>query len=346
MFDTKDGASLAASLDGAADAHLATSVVFAAIELGLVEALARSPSTAPALAEKLSASLDGTTRLANALVALGLVSLRSGTYEASSALLELVRSPAFDALAFRAAFLAPLVSRLAEACRTGAPQHAGWSFAERPPAPHPYDELAKHPRHYERFMGAMDAGARGVGGAIAAALDLRSGHVVVDAGCGGGAVARELLRAVPGLRVCSFDLGPSIAIAREASRRDGLLDRHELVVADIRAAWPFVGADVALLSAVLADFSPSTRGTIVERARDATKADGVVAVSERLLTDDETGPPGAVLMSLVLLAGTAGGKQLTVRELDALFAGAGLARREVGPCGGRDLAVATRLRAP
>jgi len=339
VLDADGPEALGAALAQLGDGHFAASVVYAALDVGLLDGVA-TPRTAADLAAALGVNEDGITRLANATVALGLTVLHGGRYAAKPALVALLASPAASELRFRASFLAPLLGRLGAASRTASPQHAAWSFAEVPPAVHPYDELSKHPARYRTFLEAMDEAASGVGAALAAVLGLRSGDVVVDAGCGGGMVARELLHAVPGLRVRSFDLGPGAEIARERSARAGLAERHEIVVADIRERWPFEGADVALLSAVLADFERPAQAVILRNARAATRSGGRLVVSEQLLDASETGPPNVALLSLVLLAGTAGGRQLTLGRLDHLFAEVGLERSLHARAGSRDVCVA------
>ncbi|MGN6104505.1 MAG: methyltransferase, partial [Kofleriaceae bacterium] len=235
--------------------------------------------------------------------------------------------------------LPPMV-RLAEAVRTGRPQHAAWPFARAPIAGAPYDELAKHPDQQRALMVAMDHGSIGVGAAIARAVDLSAARLLVDLGCGGGVVARELLRALPALRIESFDLGAACAVARERSAAEGLAARHTIADGDVRQGVPTRGADAVLLSAILADFPRDERIAILRRARAVLRPGGLVLVSETLLDDDRNGPPRAALLSRLSRAATLGA-QLSAAQRVPELEQAGFTEVRVHRGAPRDLIVAT-----
>jgi len=335
---------IARQIEDLARAYAPGMAVFAAVELGVFDALA-SPATIPALAAAIHATEDGTARLCNALVALGFVRISDGvvsavpdahaalTRESPTSLVPLVQHHHRQVM--------PPLARLAEAIRTGTPQHHAWPFATAPVEPAPYDELARHPAELRALGAAMDHDSTGAGDAIARALDLRDARHLVDVGCGGGVVARELLRALPELRITSFDRGETCIVARERTAAAGFASRHTIEDRDALRGFGVEGADVVVLSAILADFPPHDRAALLTHAAHALRPGGRIVISETLLDDDRRGPPKAALLSLLTLAITRG-DQFSSAQLHAELAAAqftNIVTRRGSP---RDLVVGVR----
>jgi len=93
---------------------------------------------------------------------------------------------------------------------------------------------------------------------------------------------------------------------------------------DLLEEWP-LKADVVVLARVLHDWDDARAGRILQRAREALRPGGRVAVVEMLL--EEPGYGGG-LCDLHLLAVT-GGRERTVEMFRVLLAGAGLHLAEV-----------------
>jgi SAM-dependent methyltransferase len=334
-------AALAARVDALIAGYLPATVVFAAVELGVFEALA-APRTFGELAARLGAQQDGVARLCRALCALGLVAVDGDRVSASADARAVFADGAAAVARFHRRQLLPPLLQLADAVRTGRPQHAAWPFAAAPVAAEPYAELARHPDELRAVMLAMDAGSVGVGAAIARHVELARAALVVDIGCGGGVVARELLRALPALRVHSIDAGAAAcAVARERSAAEGLAARHDVVEGDARRGAAVRDADAVVVSAILADFPRDERVAILRGARDALRPGGRVIVSETLLDDDRAGPVPAVLLSLVMLTATRG-DQLSAAQVTDELAAAGFVAPAIHRGPPRDLVVATR----
>jgi len=191
---------------------------------------------------------------------------------------------------------------LPRVARQGGTAFDSWPFAEPPLAPDAYAELAKHPERVAVFARAMAERSRGLGASILErAPDLREARHLVDLGGGDGTIARELLRAAPRLRITTVERGAGARLAERKTAAEGLGDRHAVVDADLRSA-AVDPADAVLLAGVLADFPPGARADLLVRARDLLRPGGRLLVSETLLDPDRTSPPGAALLSLVLLA--------------------------------------------
>lgn len=308
MFHGRSAHELGLFIDSMLEQQGPLAVMAAAAELQIFDEL-RTPTTAEALSCSRDLPREPLERLLCGLVALGLASRdevgRFSATPAANAALG-ARGTHSSALRFQTTFVSPLLGRLADAVRSGRPQHRGWPFVEASCAAAPYEELAKHPEHFAVFTAAMDADARGQGIALARLLDLGALDRVVEGGGGGGVVARELLQAIPELHVDTFDLAPAVAIARLGSEEAGLTSRHKLWVGDVREEWPCTGATVALLAGVLSDFAEPEQRRILACAKNAVVPGGRLVLCERLLGDEGTSPASTALFSLVLLAGTEG----------------------------------------
>ncbi|MFO0555488.1 MAG: methyltransferase [Polyangiaceae bacterium] len=329
------------AIEEVATSYLVGCVLHAAADLGLFDVLAKRSATAQELARELDASLDGVERLVRACDLLGLVERRGDQIVGGPTILALAGDLG-AVLRHHGRQVLPPMSRLARAVREGRPQHVAWPFASEAPRREPYAELALHPAEVETFLTAMDHASRGVGSGIASACDLSSARLLCDFGCGGGVVARELLFALPLLRVDSYDFAAACDVAEERSRMASLSDRHRFIRHDIREDAGARGADAVLLSAVLADLSLSDRHRVVAHARSALGSGGMLLVSETLLDDDRRGPLGPALVSLVLFAAL-GGEQLSPRELEELLVLHGFERPTRLRAGSRDLLVARAI---
>ncbi|MBL8743490.1 MAG: methyltransferase domain-containing protein, partial [Myxococcales bacterium] len=300
-------------------------------------------ATVDELAERVGATPEGIRRLCRVLGTMGLLRMSGDRIEASvDALAALSRQgerSIADVLLHHRRQLAPLFAELTRAVRTGRAQHAAWPFVTGAPADGAYAELVRHPGELATFLTAMDHASAGVGRAMVPSLRQRYVRRLVDFGCGGGAVARELLVAMPELVIESYDLAPVAAIASERSRTAGLTGRHRISEGDIFAGIDARDADGVLLSAILADWSRAERAAILENARRILRPGGHVFISETLLDDDRAGPASAAMFSLVMLLAMRG-DQLSFGELRAELSEAGFVEVTVQRGGPRDLVVA------
>jgi hypothetical protein len=334
-----------------AGGYMLSFVLFSAVELGLFKYLAEGSLDTLSLAKTTGASVSGIARLCGALCALGLLQRdEGGCFSAPEAVLasldERRDGSLVPVLRYHQTLLSPLMARLTGAVRTALPQHAAWSFAS-PDAVnrHAYEELRRHPEEYALFLQAMDLFSHGVGTEIAKMVDLSAARRLVDLGGGSGRIAREILLAVPGLQLEMVDVPLACEQARREASALGLDARFRATPADLLALPSSIEpADVVLLSAILADWSPADRTQILAGAAALLRPGGLLLVSETLLAEDRTGPATPAILSLVMLVAMQG-DGFTLSEISSILRGAGFTSiQHCAPYreGSRDLLIAKK----
>src|SRR5690606_17396153 len=179
--------------------------VFAAVELGIFEALHRRPSTAEALAARLH--LDGRCLgvLCEALAAMGLLARDDDVFRLGDG--------AADFLVEGAATYAGSNLRFQNAV------FQGWAELEtivaRGKPWRGLDELLGDEAFMRSYVLGMLPVARGQAQAVARALAARPYARVLDVGCGPGAYAIALKAACPSAELVLFDLPDTLAVAEE-----------------------------------------------------------------------------------------------------------------------------------
>lgn len=333
----------AAEIERLAMSYLPAFVLFAAVDLGIFDEL-DVPRTIEELAARTGATIDGMGRLCRALASLGFLTLGHERVEAKPASRDVLSKSGARSIAATIAQhqrqVAPLMFRLPNAVRGGGSQHAAWAFASSDVEPTAYAELAKHPAELETFLSAMDRSSAGVGAVLARELEELGVRKLVDLGCGGGAVARDALAALPSLTVESFDLPEVVQIALARSQALHLDHRHSVRQGNILAGVDARDADGVLLSAILADWNEEERARVLASAKRVLRPGGHIFVSETLLDDDRAGPPGAAMLSLVMLVAMRG-DQLSGKQLSAELERAGFVDVRVRRGAPRDLAIAS-----
>lgn len=176
--------------------------------------------------------------------------------------------------------------------------------------------------HQARIGISVHLGGRPASRRLHALCDLAEAREVLDVGCGVGVGPTSIARAY-GCRVVGLDRSPAmIEWARRRARDDGVEDRVELVVGDV-LALPFVDGrfDVVLVESVLS-FVDDKERAIAELVR-VTRPGGRIGLNEGFLL---TATPSPRVTELARRIGT---EMVTLDEWRALWAGSGLAEREI-----------------
>lgn len=297
--------------------HWAAHVLFAAVDLGLFDVLARGAQTPARVAAALGTHPEATARLLVALESLGLVE-REGEFYRNAPLAgrHLVRGR--DAYLGHAvhhfANLAEGWSRLGEAVRTGRP--VGFEAVER----------ADYEERLRDYILAMRDQAHLKAEQLAGALDLSRCERLLDLGGGPGVYTVALLKKEPRARATILDLAPTLKITRELVEAAGMADRVELRAGDFtRDELGEEVYDLVLASNVVHIYDAALNQELVGCIRRALRPGGQLVIHDYVLGAEPA--PEAALFDLNMLVGTLSGQVYSVKEMSAWLEAAGF--REV-----------------
>ena len=218
---------------------------------------------------------------------------------------------------------------LADAVRSG-----GDPFAVANGAPF-FAWMTEHPARAAAFDGAMAAGGRLHGLALATAIDWSHTQNVCDVGGGDGALLDTLLHGRPHLSGVLLDLPHVVARVTPDVRA-----RIDVVAGDAFAAVP-ADADTYLLVNVIHDWSDADAERILRRiASDAAPTARVIVVEgvrQRRPLDDV-----AHRTDLLMLLLAAGGRERTAEEITALAQASGLIVHNIAALASGDVAYVLR----
>jgi acetylserotonin N-methyltransferase len=311
------------------DAFRRSKAMFAAVSLGVFDRLAAGPATLSALARDLHADPSALKRLLDACVALDLLAPTEDGYANTAAATAYLcsQSPArlTGYIRYSDAVLWRLWDHLDDAVREGShrwKQTFGW---EGPI----FDHFFRSEQDRREFLMGMHGLGQLSSPRVVEAFDLGRHRRLADLGGATGHLAVAACRRWPELRAVIFDLPPVLPLARELIDASGVADRIEVVAGDFFTD-PLPDADLVALGRILHDWSEEKIGRLLRRVYERLPPGGALLVAEKLLDDDNAGPPRAVFQSLNMLVCTEG-RERTFAEYEALLHAAGFPRVE-GRC--------------
>ncbi|HLW71971.1 MAG TPA: methyltransferase [Candidatus Binataceae bacterium] len=283
-----------------AGGHAEARAIQIALKLGVFEALARDGRDAAALAAAIGCEPRATMLLANALVALSILSKESGRFELTATSRRYLVEASPEYLGGMILFDAELWGawgRLEDSIRSGQP-------AVRP------DMYQSRPEETVRFISAMDSLVRSRGDArwTAEHLDLSSARTIVDLGGGPGTYLVEFLRRWPDARGAIYDLKATLAVAREllATRESWALPRIELCEVDYRAGELPGPVDVIFMSNIIHSEDEATNAELVAKCFRALASGGRVIIKDHIMDAELVVPAAGAVFALYLLLTTRG----------------------------------------
>ena len=290
-------------------------VLAAAAELELFSRLTGNPSTARALAKRMTCDLRGLTILLDALVGLRLLE-KSGNHYALPASLNALLTPdgaqSILAMAQHQGRCLRYWAQLARVVKTG-------RAAERIPG------VRGEAGDQEAFIGAMhNISAPSADQVIQAVQPLRFRHLL-DIGGASGTWTIAFLRACPSAKATLFDLPQVISMARRRLVAAGLDQRVRLVAGDFATDALPPGADLAWVSAIVHQNSRIQNRTLFTAIFAALAPDGRIAIRDILMEADHTRPVAGALFAVNMLVATEGGSTFTFAELHEDLVAAGFA---------------------
>lgn len=294
---------------------VSTSVLVAAIRLGLPDAVGDEPATAESLASTVDADPENLSRLLDALQCRGVFARTEDGRYRHNELSRLLRDDDTHSVSYLVQWIGhpllwPLWPRLDESIRDRDavfPKIYGKSVFEYI---HQDDPAAG------MVLGrGMSQASNHTSASIARTLDLADAKVVADIGGGQGTLLKTILDHHPHVRGVLFDLPPVVARAHPELRTGGLAERAEIIGGDCRVDIP-VAADVYVLKNVLEWDDESSIATLSNVARTARPGARVVVIQS--LADHNPEPQVTTALDLLLLLNGAGHKHSTAQVTQLL----------------------------
>jgi hypothetical protein len=304
--------------------------LYTAVVLGVPEALADGPRSAGALAASVGADADALGRLLRYLASRGVFRQRRDGRFANNGVTDVLRADHPYSWRDWALFMgSPWNARIWDELPTRV--RSGRSAAEAALGADFFGFLESDAAAGAAFTGAMAAGSRVQGALFASYAPLAGVTSVCDVGGGSGSVLAAVLTQWPAMSGAVLDLPSLEAAAAQTFSDAGVADRASFTAGDFFSSVP-AGFDLYTLFSVVHDWGDDEVVRILGCVRDALGPSGRVMVVEHALP---TGPGEEFLKAtdLLMLAYTAGGRERSVAEYEALFGRAGLrvARRTVLP---------------
>ena len=305
-------------------ANWTTQAIGAAVQVGLVDQLAKKPRRLADLAKLTRSNPDALARLARSLASIGICTDEGGRFSLTP-LGSLLREDAPGSIRWWALWCCgtqwTLWSDLAASVRTGK------SARERAGAMPGYAHLERDAASALLFNRAM-AGLTGrVGREVARVTDWRGAKRVVDVGGGHGELLAELLAAKPALEGILFDLPHAAKGAAARFREAGLADRCRVVTGSFFDSLP-EGADAYVLKSILHNWDDAKALAILRQCRAAMAPGSRAILVERVMPERprDGRRDNAIVRSDLNMLVSLGGRERTRQEFAALLARAGFGR--------------------
>jgi acetylserotonin N-methyltransferase len=302
--------------------------LFAAVSLGVFDALAKGPRPLADLAAELQAAPEALERLLDACVGLHLLERTAAGYRNTpAAAVYLCRHSPYRLtgyIYYSDKFLWKLWEHLEEAVREGShrwQQAFGW---EGPIFAHFFrTEQAKR-----EFLLGMHGYGLISSPQVVAAFDLGKYRCLVDLGGATGHLAIAACQRYPQLRAIVFDLPEVVPLTQEIVAASPVAERLRVLAGDFFVD-PLPAGDLYALGRILHDWTEEKILRLLRRIYEHLPSGGAVLIAEKLLTEEKNGPLWAQMQNLNMLLCTEG-KERTLTEYEALLVQAGF--REVQGC--------------
>lgn len=219
----------------------------------------------------------------------------------------------------------PQFGSLSKSLKSGTNQVSDYEFSNSSGSDEFYTALSESSHEFQRFLGAMNTFSKGVGKDLGSVIKFNHGDSMIDLGCGGGIVSKELIEYGHNINLTLIDLEDGIAASKRTFKGVGNIKNITYCVADILSEIDIKpnSTDYVLVSAVLGDWDHNDQLKILKNAYSLLKPGGQLIVSETLLNKGRSGPVLPALMSLYVLLLTKGGENHDPVSISNLLSEAG-----------------------
>jgi demethylspheroidene O-methyltransferase len=319
----------AVSMFGVITGFVYTKTLTAAVDAGVIAALARAPATTTALAEAAQLPVAAMARLLAAAAAIDLVEALPGDRwtlgQRGAALAN--NTGALAMIEHHKLFYADLADPLVMLARGrgGGELARFWSYAE---AAGRGDPAAADDPGTQAYSALMAASQPMVAEQVLEAYDFKRHRRLLDIGGGHGAFLAEVAARHPGLQLALFDLPPVAAAARGVLAARGL-ERVAITGGSFRDDPLPAGADIISLVRILHDHDDAVVAALLAAIHAALPPGGTLLIAEPMAGTKGAEAMGDAYFGLYLWAMGSGRPRSAERYRDMLRA-AGFARsREV-----------------
>ena len=296
-----------------ANAFSESRTLLAANDLDVFTAIGAAGRTAGEIAKRCKADQEGLRLLLNALVGLGLLTLRGGRYRNTPLGRHHLdrRSPeAISNLLWLLGHHWQDWTDMPQAIRKGRP---GWA------------PVTTSPEFRRRFSLAMHERSYVLAAPTVATIRLpRTARRFLDLGGGPGSYAIALAKHCPRLEGVVLD--QTVTVARRLIRRHRLENRLRARAGSIFTAALGAGFDAVLVSNVIHVFNERENRVLMRRVRAALRPGGKVFIVEFFLDESLTRPAKASVFSVMMYTFTAGGRCYSWGEVEGWLKELGLGK--------------------
>lgn len=299
------------------EAFRRSKTMFAAVSLGVFDALVGGPRSLDELALALSANRGALERLLDACVGLQLLRRADKQYENTlSATAYLTQSsPArlTGYISYSNDVMWKLWAHLEDAIREGThrwQQTYGWDGPI-------FSSFFKTEEAKREFLLGMHGFGLISSPQVVEAFDLGRFGRLVDLGGATGHLAIAACRRYPQLRAVVFDLPDARSLAAEIVAASDVAPRIEFMAGDFFVDELPAG-DLFALGRILHDWTEEKIVLLLGRIYERLPPGGAVLIAEKLLLDDRSGPRWAQMQNLNMLVCTEG-QERTLGQYEALL---------------------------
>ena len=311
------------------EAFRRSKTMFAAVSMGVFDALNAGPKSLETLTTELKANSDALQRLLDGCVGLQLlIKTPAGDYATTSAAAAYLTSTSphrfTGYINYSNAVLWKLWGNLEDAIREGTnrwKQTYGWDGPL-------FDHFFHSPEALREFLMGMHGFGVLSSPTVVNAVDLSQFRQLVDLGGATGHLAIAACQRYAELKAVVFDLPAALPLAREIIDASNVADRVTVAGGDFFVDELPEG-DLIALGRIIHDWSEEKIHRLLKRVYDRLPKQGAILLAEKLLHEDHNGPRAAQMQSLNMLACTEG-KERTLTEYEALLTKAGF--RDVIGC--------------
>jgi acetylserotonin N-methyltransferase len=299
------------------EAFRRSKTMFAAVSLGVFDALESGPQPAAILAATLKLDAGALERLLDACVCLQVLnkqgSLYANTPTASAYLCKQSPARMTGYLNYSNEILWKMWANLEGAVREGTnrwQETFGWDGPI-------FSSFFKTEAAMREFLMGMHGQGLVSSPQVVTAFDLSRFQRLVDLGGATGHLVVAACERYPHLRGVVFDLPETGALGREIVGASLAASRIEVIAGDFFVDELPEG-DIYSLGRILHDWTESKGLALLKRIHDRLPSGGALLIAEKLLDEDKSGPRWALMQNLGMLLYTEG-KERTLSEYQALL---------------------------